>query len=127
MTIYDVRAVQAHDKMTGRMFDALDKATSAKPAVRNRRASKRVGSGEMVLLRLSSAEALLSAWKQRARVLQEAANIGCLEYGNFNDRTLRLEVHRIMECVKELRLLLERAERRQPQENAKAQPAAQNP
>lgn len=46
MMIYDVRAVQAHDKMLDRHFKAFDKATSGQPAKRNRKPSVRVGSGE---------------------------------------------------------------------------------
>lgn len=73
MMIYDVRAVQAHDKMLGRHFNAFDKATSGKPAKRNRKAIVRVGSGEVVRLSLSDLhqdmERARARWKTYYRTL----------------------------------------------------------
>jgi hypothetical protein len=79
MMIYDVRAVQAHDKMLGRHFKAFDKATSGRPAKRNRKAIVRVGSGTMVGL---SAEDI--------RNLKESAGRRGYAVPRFNPRTGRM-------------------------------------
>ena len=78
MLIYDIRELKEWDANLDRHFKAFDKATSGKPAKRNRKAIVRVGSGTMVGPRAASAKVFDTEKPIPARDLADMREAGIL-------------------------------------------------
>lgn len=114
VTLHDLWAAEAREMAE---TASLPKSRSAQAHVRNRRAIVRVGTGDVVVLGLSSARALRLRWRKLELQMRAEEKAYHKKGAHVTACALGGTADGIAGCIKDLRRHMESAMKRQPQHN----------